>query len=398
MDRARGRTSMGNCRSRKLGICVSVVALGIFIACTLLAYTAFASPVTNHATLQQVVFLFRHGDRTPTETYPKDPYINYTWPGGWGALTKVCAQYSDTVEKGMLQLYNLGQWIRSEYGTIIGNKFESATTLVHSTDADRCIMSAQALLARLFLPNPEDMFIPGLEWTPVPVHAIPRNLDKLLAVKAPCPRLAEALKQAYINEEKRSGAKMADYYKELTSHTGQNMTTITDVEFLYNTLEIEEQHDLKLPTWTQKFYNNEMREIATRSLAIFTESTTQKRLLGGPLLKEILHGMEETRTSSTPKRSYFYSAHDITIVNVLRTMGFTNELFKPDYGAMLIFELHLVNNGADQEVKALYLNSTETSTTHPMKIPNCASPCLLQNLKQVWRKVIPNDWDAECKM
>lgn len=35
--------------------------------------------------------LFRHGDRTPTETYLTDPYKNYTWPGGWGALTKVCA-------------------------------------------------------------------------------------------------------------------------------------------------------------------------------------------------------------------------------------------------------------------------------------------------------------------
>lgn len=379
---------MGNCRSRKLGICVSVVVLGTFIGCTLLAYTTFASQATNRATLQQVVFLFRHGDRTPTETYPKDPYINYTWPSGWGALTK----------KGMLQLYNLGQWIRSEYGAVIGNKFESSAMLVRSTDADRCIMSAQALLARLFLPDLEDRFVPGLEWRPVPIHTTPRNLDKLLAVKAPCPRLEKALKQAYINEEERSGEKMADYYKELTRYTGENITTITNVEFLYNTLEIEEQHGLKLPTWTQKFYNNEMREIAARSLAIFTESTTQKRLLGGPLLKEILHGMEETRTSSTSKRSYFYSAHDITIVNVLRTMGFTKELFKPDYGAMLIFELHLVNNGVDQEVKALYLNNTETSIPHLLEIPNCRNPCLLQNLKQVWQKVIPNDWDAECKI
>lgn len=60
--------------------------------------------------------------------------------------------------------------------------------------------------------------------------------------------------------------------------------------------------------------------------------------------------MEETKTDSK-RKSYFYSAHDITIVNVLRTMGFTNELFKPDYGATLIFELHLTNNGANQEVK-----------------------------------------------
>lgn len=36
--------------------------------------------------IQQV---FRHGDRNPTETYPNDPYRNYKWQGGWGALTKV---------------------------------------------------------------------------------------------------------------------------------------------------------------------------------------------------------------------------------------------------------------------------------------------------------------------
>ncbi|XP_011688976.1 PREDICTED: lysosomal acid phosphatase [Wasmannia auropunctata] len=390
MDWARGRTSTGNCRTRKLGVCVSVVMLGTFIACMMLAYTAFASPVTGERdTLQQVVFLFRHGDRTPTETYPKDPYINYDWPGGWGALTK----------KGMHQLYNVGRWIRLKYGAVIGRKFVSADMLVRSSYADRCVMSAQALLAGLFVPGPEDMFVPGLAWIPVPVHSIPRELDKLITVKAPCPRLEEALKQAYIEEARRSGEKMAEYYKELTEHTGQNMSTITDVEFLYNTLEIEEENGLKLPPWTRKFYyNKEMREIAARSLTIFTDSTTQQRLRGGPLLKEILRNMEESKSGPKLKRSYFYSAHDITIVNVMRTMGFTNELFKPDYGATLILELHQASNGAGQEVKALYYNNTKTENAHRLEIPNCASPCLLQNLKQVWHEVIPNDWDAECKM
>ncbi|XP_018341697.1 PREDICTED: EH domain-containing protein 3 [Trachymyrmex septentrionalis] len=389
MDRARGRTSMGNCRIRKLGVCVSVVILGTFIACMLLAYTAFASLVTERDTLQQVVFLFRHGDRTPTETYPKDPHINYDWPNGWGSLTK----------KGMRQLYNMGQWIRLKYGPIIGRKFESTATLIRSSYADRCVMSALALLAGLFTPSPEDMFVPGLTWTPVPVHSTPRELDKLIVMKAPCPKLEAALKQAYIEEEKKSGEKMAEYYKKLTQHTGQNMSTITDVEFLYNTLEIEEQHDLQLPAWTQNFYNDEMREIAARSLAIFTEGTIQKRLRGGPLLKEILHHMEESKDNlKSKRRSYFYSAHDITIVNVMRSMGFTNELLKPDYGAMIILELHFVNNGADQEVKALYLNNTEMDNAHRLEIPNCTSPCLLQNLKQVWHEVIPDDWDAECKM
>ncbi|KAL6256375.1 hypothetical protein P5V15_012490 [Pogonomyrmex californicus] len=299
-------------------------------------------------------------------------------------------------QKGMLQLYNVGQWIRLKYGAITGRKFESTATLVRSSYADRCIMSAQALLAGLFVPEPEDMFVPDLAWTPIPVHSIPRELDKLINVKAPCPKLKEALKQAYIDEDKKSGKKMAEYYKELMKHTGQNMSTITDVEFLYNTLEIEEKHGLELPEWTRKFYNNEMREIAARSLAIFTEGTIQKRLRGGPLLKEILYNMEQNKNDS--KRSYFYSAHDITLVNVLRTMGFTNELLKPDYGATLILELYLANNGADHEVKTLYLNNTETENAHILEIPNCGNPCLLHNLKTTWQDVIPDNWDEECKI
>lgn len=107
---------------------------------------------------------------------------------------------------------------------------------------------------------------------------------QLITVKAPCPRLEEALKQAYLDEATSSSAKMAKYYEELTEHTGQNISTITDVEFLYNTLEIEEQHNLQLPQWTRKFYNNEMRKIAARSLAIFTNSTIQRRLLGGTMV------------------------------------------------------------------------------------------------------------------
>jgi len=79
----------------------------------------------------------------------------------------------------MLQLYKMGQWIRLKYGVIIGRKFESAATLVRSSYADRCIMSAQALLAALFQPDPEDRFVFNLAWIPVPVHSIPQELDKI---------------------------------------------------------------------------------------------------------------------------------------------------------------------------------------------------------------------------
>lgn len=82
-------------------------------------------------------------------------------------------------QEGMIRMYNIGQWIRNEYGSIIGNKYESGLSLTQSTYADRCIMSAQVLLAALYPPNSEEIFVPGLMWHPVPVHSTPRHLDKV---------------------------------------------------------------------------------------------------------------------------------------------------------------------------------------------------------------------------
>lgn len=372
------------CYSQKRGIFVTLIILALIIGTILFGYTAFVTPLDD-GTIQQVAFIFRHGDRTPTETYASDPYLNYKWPGGWGALTT----------KGMRELYKVGKWIRKTYGEIVGFKYDSSHILISSSYADRCIMSAQSLLAALYPPTPEEVFIPGLAWRPIPVHPIPRNMDKIITVKASCPKLEKELKEAYVNESIRSDAQLATYYKELTEHTKQPIKTITDVEFLYNTLEIEEQHGLELPEWTKNYYNVMMKEIAARSLAIFTSNTLQQRLRGGPLLKEILNNMQNTKMNKNWRKAYFYAAHDITLVNVLRAMGFTDELFKPEYGATLIFELrsYRVN---EQEVKIAYLNNSQSSKVHPMRIPNCNEPCLLQDLLNVWKDIIPTDWDKEC--
>jgi len=38
--------------------------------------------------------VFRHGERTPADTYPLDPYINSSWePFGWGQLTNASEHY-----------------------------------------------------------------------------------------------------------------------------------------------------------------------------------------------------------------------------------------------------------------------------------------------------------------
>lgn len=44
---------------------------------------------TQARSLRFVTLLYRHGDRSPVKTYPKDPYQEDEWPQGFGQLTKV---------------------------------------------------------------------------------------------------------------------------------------------------------------------------------------------------------------------------------------------------------------------------------------------------------------------
>lgn len=51
------------------------------------------SPNTTHSTLELVHIVFRHGIRTPVDTYPKDPYLKDDFkPTGWGHVTNVSAE------------------------------------------------------------------------------------------------------------------------------------------------------------------------------------------------------------------------------------------------------------------------------------------------------------------
>jgi hypothetical protein len=63
---------------------------------------------------------------------------------------------------------------------------------------------------------------------------------QLIAVKKPCPRNKQELQKAYrssmVAELNHDNEDLYDY---LTTHTGQNVSNITAVELLYNTLEIE---------------------------------------------------------------------------------------------------------------------------------------------------------------
>lgn len=350
---------------------------------------AFGQEETPHATLRLVSVIFRHGDRTPTHSYPTDPYIDgKEWVEGWGALTK----------KGKMQMFKLGQYLRNRYNGYLDELYYPKEFLMKSSSNDRCLMSAQVVLAGLYPPTGPQEWNPDLKWQPIPVHSTPRHLDEVIIAKKPCLRKEQELEKAYkspsIAELDRENA---DLYKYLQLHSGKHIDNATAVEYLFNTLDIENSNGLTLPEWTRTVYPDKMKNLAARSLAIFTETDILKRLTAGPLVKEISDNMDSKRTavSKTDRKMVLYSAHDVTIVNVWRTLGFT-DMIKPDFGASLILELHTTRSGADHEVKLLYLNSTATRNLNILNMPKCGQPCYLDTFLRLIKPLLPVDWDREC--
>lgn len=67
-------------------------------------------------------------------------------------------------------------------------------------------------------------------------------------------------------------------------------------------------------------------------------------LLLGPLLKQILRGMEEKSKKLESKRNMFlYAGHDSTVSNLMMALKVWDEQI-PVYNIMSIIELHHVND------------------------------------------------------
>lgn len=85
------------------------------------------------------------------------------------------------LQKGALQLYNLGQILRERYLRLMpSNGFYSANDMyVSSSVSERCLMSAQSFLAGLLPPPTSDQHKLPLPWQPVAINSMPRNRDRV---------------------------------------------------------------------------------------------------------------------------------------------------------------------------------------------------------------------------
>ncbi|BFY98826.1 hypothetical protein BsWGS_01865 [Bradybaena similaris] len=354
-----------------------------FLVCSLLCASSLSSPPES---LQQVNVLYRHGDRSPVFVYPTD--INQpavTWPDGLGWLTNI----------GKNQQYELGQYLKSRYdGFLNTSHYNHEEIQVQSSGVERCLMSAYCNLAGLFPPQDDQVWNKNIPWQPIPVQTRPIKEDNKLAEGSSCPRyeqlLLEVLNSTAIRKEEQDNKA---FYNMVAEKTGVKQESISDIWQVIDTLVCERAHNLTWNDWVTPDVWNKLDSLRSLSFDIFFALPEMIKLKGGPLLNEIISNMQASNLSDTTiPRFYMYSAHDTTVASLLSAMKVFDSQ-SPIYTALVIVELHSVNNTT--EVRVLYKNDTDREP-YELAVPDCGSPCTLEKFKEVTAVNIPSNWTAEC--
>ncbi|XP_066597461.1 prostatic acid phosphatase-like [Prorops nasuta] len=346
-------------------------------------------PDKIESTLRQVTVVMRHGERAPQDTYPNDPYINYTMePYGWGQLTN----------QGRNNQFDQGVFLRQRYGHFLGSEYSPEKFWLQCTAVDRTKMSALLEAAGLWKPSEEQSFKANFPWQPVSLYYQPQDEDTLMLVWDTCPKYA-MLRDGILElpEVKQVQNDNQELYDELTALTGMKIANPDDVSSLYATLTAEKTMNLALPSWTDDYYPEKLEPLTLYSLRLNVYDDLLKRLKGGPFLKKIVTDMLAQRDGTlepAQRKMFMYVGHDSTMVTLLDILNIW-QCQMPIYNIMAMLELHEDENGYN--VQVFLRNSTEHAP-YPLTIPGCRRVCPLDKFIKLLKPIIPNDWKKECEV
>ena len=141
--------------------------------------------------------IYRHGDRTPSGSYPLSIANQSYWINGYGQLT----------QRGKIEQIKLGKYLRERYSNLINSNYIASQVCFHlfrenkfyfkkfqifirSSDYDRTLMSAYSNLIGLYptseqklnelltkLEQNETYWPEDIPYQPIPVHTVPQSID-----------------------------------------------------------------------------------------------------------------------------------------------------------------------------------------------------------------------------
>ncbi|XP_069805184.1 testicular acid phosphatase homolog isoform X1 [Dendropsophus ebraccatus] len=339
-----------------------------------------------------VVVIYRHGDRSPIDTYPTDTYKEKVWDNGLQQLTQV----------GIRQHYDLGQYLRKRYENFLSPSYRKEEIYVRSTDYDRTLMSAQANLAGLYPPNGTQQWHPDILWQPIPVHTVPVSQDRLLKFPSKdCPRFYELMKETIqLPEYQNRMDEWKDFIVRIANYSGYSVDQAVPrrVWKVYDTLFCQKSHNLSLPAWATPEVMQTLEEITTfdtKAHMALHRPVEKARLTGGILVDAVLRNFTEAIKKSSPLKMVMYSAHDSTILALQGALGVYSGIHPP-YASCHLFEFYKESDGTYSI--GMYYRNESNKEPYEMVVPGCRSPCPLRLFSQLMVPVIPQDWWKECQI
>jgi hypothetical protein len=372
------------------------MALTLIVTCvfaSLLFMRGYFTQQNN--TLLIVQILYRHGDRSPTRTFPTNPLPESSWPQGFGQLTQV----------GMHQHFELGKYFRKRYiegepHRLLNSSYNRLEIKIRSTDLDRTLMSAYSNLAGLYPPSGDQIWNKDLLWQPIPVHTVPVDTDYLLRVGSSCPQYKEYYQTAIHSDEiKKQDEENKEFYQLLANKTGNEIENLIQAGDVLDPIFCARSHGLLEPSWVNLTWNGKtifdtLREIHNLQFDLMYNRPGESRLTGGPLLKEMIENMQSLMSKKSEFKSHIYSAHDTTMTAFLSALKVFSGI-TPPYGSAAMLELHKING--KHVIRLLYKNDS-THDAYSLQIPGCNDSCLFEDFIRLTKDNIPIDWLSECRI
>ncbi|KAJ4440008.1 hypothetical protein ANN_08139 [Periplaneta americana] len=223
------------------------------------------------------------------------------------------------------------------------------------------------------------------------------ELIEVLAGERPCPRYNAEMERVKSSPEmKRFNEEHAELYKYISEKSGAVVHDPESLEYIYNTLFIEDLYNLTLPNWTKEVYPDKMKPVASFSFTVPAKTKLLQRLKIGPLMGEMVKHMIEKRDGVLRPnyKMFMYSGHDVTIANFLMALGVFDPQ-SPPYRALIMVELWKTKQGK-HKVMVYFRNST-AHEPYNLIIPGCQAACPLDDFARLLKPVIPFNWEKECK-
>jgi acid phosphatase len=287
--------------------------------------------------------MVRHGDRMPLHSLPA--VSDYPSKEKLGQLTA----------KGMEQHFHLGKKLRQYYveeAKLLPKQFDNATIFIRSTDFDRTIMSAQALLTGLY---PIGVGPMKNGYQPIPIHTHSQDSDPLIKNDTHAPKFDELLAK-YVVPQKAWQAKIQEtkaHWAKWTQATGWKIENLRDVMRLGNILYIYRLHKAPLPTGLSAQDIDTIIAIGEWGMPQMYRPKEMGEFLGRGHLEMIHRYLEKTTDPKNELKYVLFSAHDSSLLALMSALGAPLDMVPP-YASH--FSLRVYENEQQQKSIMVYFN------------------------------------------